>query len=43
VLPDETQRLARAARACTRLQAEGEGLWAVLDAARDPRVLTLLG
>ncbi len=43
MLPDEDQRLARAARACTRLQAEGEGLWAVLDAARDPRVLTLLG
>ncbi len=40
---DDSARAARSARALSLLQSEGDGLYAVLDAARDPRVLTLLG
>jgi len=40
---DDATRAARAARVQTLLQPESEGLYALLDAARDPRVLTLLG
>ena len=40
---DDALRTARAAKALARLRGEPGGLWAVLDASRDARVLPVLG